>query len=108
MYTYSRNTNRAERNCVTHGTLNISNIHETLVTGLEEPIDLIAFQTNLYAQQRGRDFDVDNNELKAFLEINYITLWRSVSYQCGVLEGTPSTGVLDNLTGNNVIQNTTI
>ena len=43
-----------------------------LVTGLEELIDLLVVQTNLYAQQKWRNFTVDNNELKAFLEINYI------------------------------------
>ena len=42
------------------------------VTGFEELIDLIVVQTNLYAQQKGRIFTVDNNELKAFIEINYI------------------------------------
>ena len=43
-----------------------------LVTGLEELIDLIVVQTNLYRQQKERNFIVYNNELKAFLEINYI------------------------------------
>ena len=43
-----------------------------LVTGLEELIYLIVVQTNLYRQQKERNFIVDNNKLKAFLEINYI------------------------------------
>ena len=43
-----------------------------LVTGLEELIDLIIVQTNLYAQLKWRNFTIDNNELKAFLGINYI------------------------------------
>ena len=43
-----------------------------LVTCLEELIDLNVVKTNLYAQQKGRNFIVDNNELKAFLGINYI------------------------------------
>ena len=43
-----------------------------LATGIEELIDLIVVQTNLYAQQKGRNFTVYNNELKAFLGINYI------------------------------------
>ena len=37
-----------------------------LVAGLEELIDLNVVQTNLYAQQKGRNFIVDSNELKAF------------------------------------------
>ena len=41
-----------------------------LVTGLEKLIDLIVVQTN--AQQKVRNLTVDNNELKAFLGINYI------------------------------------
>ena len=44
-----------------------------LVTGLAELIDLIFAQTNLYAQQKGRNFTVDNNQLKAYLgdELHY-------------------------------------
>ena len=38
-----------------------------LATGLEKLIDCIVVQTNLYAQQKGRRFTVDNNALKAFL-----------------------------------------
>ena len=50
-----------------------------LVAGLEELINLTVVQTNLYVQQKGRNFTVDNNELEAFLGINFI--WRSISYQ---------------------------
>ena len=41
-----------------------------LVTGLAELIDLIFAQTNLYAQQKGRNFTVDNNELNYIMAIN--------------------------------------
>ena len=41
-----------------------------LVTGLEQLIDLNVVQTNLYVMQKGRNFIVNNNELKAFLGIN--------------------------------------
>ena len=41
-----------------------------LVTGLEQLIDLNIVQTNLYVQQKGRNFIVNNNELKAFWGIN--------------------------------------
>ena len=46
-----------------------------LITGPEELVDLIVVQTNLCAQQEGRKFTVNNNELKALTEsmgINYI------------------------------------
>ena len=45
-----------------------------LGTGLEELTDLIVVQTNLYAQQKRRNFSVDNNKLKGFLGINYIRM----------------------------------
>ena len=70
-----------------------------LVTGLEELIDLIIVQTNLYAQQKGRKFTVDNNELKAFLRINYIM---AINKSLTMAESWR----VDNLIGNDVIQNT--
>ena len=72
-----------------------------LVTGPEELIDLTVVQTNFYAQEMGRNFTVDNNELKAFLWINYImniNKLPTIAEYCRV----------DNLTGNNVTQNTMI
>ena len=72
-----------------------------LVTGLEELIDLNFVQTNLYAQQKGRNFIVDNNELKTFLGINYIMAINKLS---AIVEYWR----VDNLIGNNVFQNTMI
>ena len=69
-----------------------------LVTGLEELIDLNFVQTNLYAQQKGRNFIVDNNELKTFLGINYIMAINKLS---AIVEYWR----VDNLIGNNVFQN---
>ena len=72
-----------------------------LVTGLEELIDLNFVQTNLYAQQKGRNFIVDNNELKTFMGINYIMAINKLS---AIVEYWR----VDNLIGNNVFQNTMI
>ena len=72
-----------------------------LVTGLEELIDLIVVQTNLCAKQKGRNFTVDNNELKAFLEINYIMAINKLPKIAEYWR-------VDNRIGNNVIQNTMI
>ena len=69
-----------------------------LVTGLEELIDLNFVQTNLYAQQKGRNFIVDNNELKTFLEINYIMAINKLSTIVEYWR-------VDNLIGKNVFQN---
>ena len=44
----------------------------SLVTGLEELLELIVEQSNLYAHQNGRNFTVTKEELKAFLGINFI------------------------------------
>ena len=57
-----------------------------LVTGLEELIDLIVDQTNLHTQKKGRNFTVDNNELKAFLGINYIMVIIKLTNDCAGLE----------------------
>ena len=42
------------------------------MTGLEELLELIANQSNLYAKQNGRNFTVTKEELKAFLGINFV------------------------------------
>ena len=70
-----------------------------LVTGLKELIELIVVETDLYAQQKGRNFTVDNNELKAFLRINYIM---AINKSLTMAEYWR----VDNLIGNDVIQNT--
>ena len=44
----------------------------SLVTGLEELLELIVEQSNLYAHQNGRNFTVTKKELKAFLGISFI------------------------------------
>ena len=50
----------------------------SLVTGLEELLELIVEQSNLYAHQNGRNFTVTKEELKVFLGIT--SLWQSISY----------------------------
>ena len=42
-----------------------------LVTGLEQLLELIIEQSNLYAHQNGRIFTVTEEELKVFLGINF-------------------------------------
>ena len=44
----------------------------SLVTGLEELLEMIVEQSNLYAYQNRRNFTVTKEELKAFLGINVI------------------------------------
>ena len=71
------------------------------MTGLEELLELIVEQSNLYAYQNGRNFTVTKEELKAFREIIFamaihnlptiVEYWR-----------------VDNLIGNDGIQNTMI
>ena len=43
-----------------------------LVTGLEELLELIVEQSNLHPHQNGRNFTVTEEELKAFLGINFV------------------------------------
>ena len=69
-----------------------------LVTGPEQLIDLTVVQTNFYAQQTGRNFTVDNNELKAFLWINYIMTINKLPTIAEYWR-------VDNQTGNKAIQN---
>ena len=70
-----------------------------LVAGLDELIDLIVVETN--AQQKGKNLTVDNNELKAFLGINYIMAINKLPKIAEFWR-------VDNITGNNVIQNTIV
>ena len=44
----------------------------SLVTSLEELLELIVEQSNLYAHQNGRNFTVTKEELKAFRGINSV------------------------------------
>ena len=44
----------------------------SLVTGLEELLELMVEQSNLYIHQNGRNFTVTKAELKAFLGINIV------------------------------------
>ena len=94
MCTYSRNTSRTKQNCVSHGNFD-------LVTGLEEQIELIVVRINLYTQQKGKKFMIDNDEVKAFLDINYIMAINK-------LPTITENWKVDNLIGNNIIQNTMI
>ena len=44
----------------------------SLVTGLEELLELIVEQLNLYAHQNGKIVTVTKEEMKAFLGINFV------------------------------------
>ena len=44
----------------------------SLVTGLEELLELIVEQSDLYAHQNGRNFTVTKKELKEFLGVNFV------------------------------------
>ena len=73
----------------------------SLMTGLEELLELIVKQSKLYAHQNGRNFTVTKEELKAFLGINFVM----------AINKLPTIGEywrVDNLIGNDGIQNTTI
>ena len=70
----------------------------SLVTGLKELLELIVEQTNLYAHQNRGNFPVTKEELKAFLEINFvmtISKLPTIAEYWGV----------DNQIGNDCIQN---
>ena len=73
----------------------------SLVTELEELLELIVEQSNLYAHQNGRNFTVTKKELKAFLGINLVMAINKLSTIAEYW------GV-DNLIGNDSIQNTMI
>ena len=86
-----------------------SNLNETvspieifsLVTGLEELLELIVEQSNLYAHQNGRNFTVTKEELKAFLGINFVMAINKLPTIAEYWR-------VDNLIGNDGIQNTMI
>ena len=65
----------------------------SLVTGLEELLELIVEQSDLYAHQNGRNFTVTKKELKEFLRVNFVM---AINKR------------VDNLIGNYGIQNTMI
>ena len=72
-----------------------------LVIGLEELLELIVEQSNFYAHQNGRNFTVTKEELEAFLGVNFIM----------VINKLPTIAEywrVDNLIGNDHIQNTMI
>ena len=72
-----------------------------LVTGLEELLEWIVEQSNLYAHQNGRNFTVTEEQLKASSYINFVMTINKLSTIAEYW------GV-DNLIGNNGIQNTMI
>ena len=45
----------------------------SLVTGLEELLELIIEQSDLYAHQNGRNFTVTKAELKIFIRIDFVS-----------------------------------
>ena len=73
----------------------------SLLTGLEELLELIVEQSNLYAHQNGRNFTVTKEELKAFLGINFVMAINQ-------LPTIAESWKVDNMIGNNGIQNTMI
>ena len=73
----------------------------SLVTGLEELLELIVEQSNLYAHQNGRNFTVTKEELKTFLGINFLM---AINKQPTIAEY----WIVDNQIGNVGIQNTMI
>ena len=86
-----------------------SNLNETvspieifsLVTDLEELLELIVEQSSLYAHQNGRNFTVAKEELKAFLGINF-------AMAINKLPTIAEYWRVDNLISNDGIQNTVI
>ena len=71
------------------------------MTGLEELLELIVEQSNLYAHQNGRNFTVTKEELKAFLGINFVMAINKLPTIAEYWR-------VDNLIGNDGIQNTMI
>ena len=70
-------------------------------TGLKELLELIVEQPNLYAHQNGRNFTVTEEELKAFLGINF-------AIAINKLPTIAEYWRADNLIDNDGIQNTMI
>ena len=71
------------------------------MTGLEELLELIVEQSNLYAHQNGRNFTVIKEKLKEFLGINPVM-------QINKLLTIAEYWTADNLIGNGGFQNTMI
>ena len=71
----------------------------SLLTGLEELLDLIIKQSNLYALQNGRNLLVTKEELKAFLGINLVMAINKLPTIADYCRSS------DNLIGNDGIQN---
>ena len=72
-----------------------------LVTELEELLELIVEQSNLYAHQNGRNFTVTKKELKVFLGINLVMAINKLSTIAEYWR-------IDNLIDNDCIRNTII
>ena len=70
----------------------------SLMTSLEELLELIGEQWNLYVHQNGRNFTVTREELKAFLGIN-------IFMALNKLPTIAECWRVDNLIGNDGIQN---
>ena len=73
----------------------------SLVTSLEQLLELIVKQSNLYTHQNGRNFTVTKEELKAFLEINFVMTINKLPTIAEYWR-------VDTLIGNDGIQNTMI
>ena len=73
----------------------------SLATCLEELLELIAEQSNLYIHQNGRNFTVTKAELKAFLGINFVMTINKLAKIAEYWR-------VNNLIGNDGIQNTVI
>ena len=69
-----------------------------LVTGLEELLELIIEQSNLYAHQNGRNFTFTKEELKEFFGINFVMAINKLATIAEYWR-------VDNLIGNSGIQN---
>ena len=88
-----KQSNLNERVCLIEGF--------SLVTGLQELLELIVEQSNLYAHQNGRNCTVTKEELKPFIGINFVVAINK-------LPTIAEYWWADNLIGNDVIQNLTI
>ena len=43
------------------------------VTGMNELLEIVVTETNRYATQKGRNFETTEDEMRAFLGINFVT-----------------------------------
>ena len=73
----------------------------SLVTGLEELLELTVEQWNLYAHQNGRNFTITKEEIKAFLGMNFVVAMNKLPMIAEYRRE-------DNLIGNDGIQSTII